>query len=53
VWATSSSELLGIATYNRESDIGMILCENTEVKEGLRHFIGAKDFFTEVRSLKK
>jgi ribosomal-protein-alanine N-acetyltransferase len=29
----------------------MILCENTEVKEGLRHFIGAKDFFTEVRSL--
>jgi len=49
--ATSSSELLGIATYNHESDIGMILCENTEVKEGLRRFIGVKDFFTEVRSL--
>jgi len=49
--ATSSSDLLGIATYNRESDIGMILCENTEVKEGLRRFIGVKDFFTEVRSL--
>ncbi len=49
--ATSACDLLGIATYNRESDIGMILCENTEVKEGLRRFIGAKDFFTEVRSL--
>lgn len=49
--ATSTTGLLGIATYNRESDIGMILCENIEVKEGLRRFIGAKDFFTEVRSL--
>jgi len=49
--ATNNSDLLGIATYNRESDIGMILCENTEVKEGLRRFVGVKDFFTEVRSL--
>lgn len=48
--ATNASALLGIATYNYESDIGMILCENTEVKEGLRRFIGARDFFTEVRS---
>lgn len=51
VLATSSSQLVGIATFNRESGIGMILCENTEVKEGLRRFIAVKDFFTEVRSI--
>jgi len=48
--ATSYLDIVGIATYNHESNIGMILCENTEVKEGLRRFIGVKDFFTEVRS---
>ncbi len=49
--ATSSSQLIGLAIYNREADIGTILCENTEIKEGLRRFTGVKDFFTEVRSM--
>ncbi len=48
--ATASMQLVGIATFNHESGIGMILCENTEIKEGIRRFIGVKDFFTEVRS---
>ncbi len=47
--AVTRAEVVGFGVYNREAKIGMVLCANTAVTETLRKFIGAKDFFTELR----
>lgn len=47
--AVAGSNVVGFAMYNREAKIGTVLCVNTGITEALRTFVGAKDFFTEVR----
>jgi L-amino acid N-acyltransferase YncA len=41
--------LVGIALYNKDADIGTVLCSATDVAEALRRHVRAKDFFSEWR----
>jgi GNAT superfamily N-acetyltransferase len=47
--AIGKNDLIGVAYYNKEEDVGNILCKNTEVTDALRRFIKCQDFFSEVR----
>ena len=47
--AVVQGELAGLAVYDREGKIGLVLCRDSGLTEMLRKFVGAKDFFSEVR----
>ncbi len=47
--AENRSGLQGLAIYNRESRIGTVFAQSTEIAESLRRMVGAQDFFSEWR----
>ena len=47
--AVSEKGLEGLAIYHRDAKVGAIFCKDYRVNEVLRKYIGAKDFFSEVR----
>lgn len=47
--AVSKTGLAGLAVYHRDVKTGAIFCKSFKVNEPLRKYIGAKDFFSEVK----
>ena len=47
--AVNEQGLQGLAIYHKDVKLGVILCPNYDLNDKLRRFIGAKDFFSEVK----
>jgi len=47
--ATSHDGLEGLAIYHKDAKVGAIFCKDYDINDPLRRFVGAKDFFSEIR----
>lgn len=47
--ATTSDGLVGLGVYSNDVKVGQIFAEDTDVAEGLRSFLHARDFFAEFK----